>query len=67
VYVPDRSVHVPEILTLFPAILSEIHVRSSLPVNDTVIVSPTFANHPLLFDDNMFTNGSVGFTPNEVK
>jgi len=67
VYVPLRCVHDPDILILFPAMVMDIHVRSSLPVNETVMVFPIFANHELLFDDVIFTNGSVGLVPNDVK
>jgi hypothetical protein len=67
VYVAVRSVHEPETLALFHAMLTEIHVRSSLPVNATVIVSQTFANHELLFDDVISTKFNVGLVPNEVK
>lgn len=46
---------------------NETPVRSSLHVNDTVIVSPIFAYHELLLDDVIVTNGNDGFVPNDVK
>lgn len=67
VYVPLRSVHDPDTLTLFPAIAIDTHVRSSLQINDTVIVSHTFANHELLFDEVMCTQLHMGLVPNDVK
>lgn len=49
------------------AMIPETHVRSSLPVNDNVMISPIFAYHGLVLDELMFTVVNVGFVPKEVK
>jgi hypothetical protein len=68
VFVMDRPIHDPKRLSmLLHFIVADIPVRFSLPVNDTVMVSPTFA-HPLLaFEEVMWTSVSVGGIPNSVK
>ena len=47
--------------------INETPVRFSLHVNDTVTVFQTFANHELLLEDVICTDGNVGLVPNDVK
>jgi len=67
VYVAVRSVGHPVTLALCPAIFTATPVSASLPVKEIVMRCPMFAYHVSLYDDVMFTNGSVGLTPKEVK
>jgi len=67
VYVPVRSIPEPAMFALLLAMLENTHVRSSLPVNESMMVSPNLAYHELLFEDVMFTKINVGFVQNDVK
>jgi hypothetical protein len=67
IYVAVRSVPVPATLAAFPAIVADTHVRFSLPVNETVIVSPIFAYPVFVFEEVIFTRFSIGLVQNEVK
>jgi len=66
-YVAARTAHAPTTLAAFPKIVAVTQVRSSLPVNERVIVLPTKARDHEALSDWIFTSVNVGFTPNEVK
>lgn len=49
------------------AMIAETQVSGSLPVKESVMMSPSFAYAGLVLELYSVTNGSVGLVPNEVK